>query len=416
MSFVNWQLCIMLSIFHVSESYDAWVYGGSLPSMNIHGGSGNMAIGYNPNEQYIWMLGGQYQETSLLSFNVVTKTFNHYPNYLPTPVSAWSQIYTQIGNILWMVDYQNQISSFNTFDLDTKQFVSGYNSISFPQTVDISSCLASIIGQNQYLAVVGGRNGNALNLLQIFNISSNTWLDESNIPSMNLERTTSSCIVSNNHLYAIGGWNLIEPYYLSSVESLDISEIIQDSVITKQWQFTQGSLSETKENTRTLEHGTDLMVLGGGRYIKTVDIIDTVTNTITSAGPLLYTAVYSTSAIIVDNTAYAFGGTSAGGHINHWQYSVLPTLSPTASPSIFPSINPSQTPSKYPTIAPSIVSSETPTKATNNPTNVPTKYPTIEPTPSINPSQTPSKYPTIAPTPFPTHTGFTFEYIGCYND
>eukprot|EP01083_Nonionella_stella_P195715 720709_1 len=249
----------MLSIFHVSESYDAWVYGGSLPSMNIHGGSGNMAIGYNPNEQYIWMLGGQYQETSLLSFNVITKTFNHYPNYLPTPVSAWSQIYTQIGNILWMVDYQNQISSFNTFDLETKQFVSGYNSISFPQTVEINSCLASIIGQNQYLAVVGGRNGNALNLLQIFNISSNTWLDESNIPTMNLERGTSSCIVSNNHLYAIGGWNLIEPYYLSSVESLDISEIIQDSVITKQWQFTQGSLSETKENTRTLEHGTDLM-------------------------------------------------------------------------------------------------------------------------------------------------------------
>eukprot|EP01084_Bolivina_argentea_P060505 110539_1 len=205
-----------------------------------------MAVSYDSTDDTIWLLGGLYTK-QLISFH--NNTFTDFgSSNLSNYVYGNGQFYSQLQNILWMIDpYYNQ--TFCAFDVETHIFTPSYASVIIPVDVGIHACLTSIDnGVNSYLFVVGGWNQNlgVLDKLQIYNISSGEWLTKS-IPE---PKQDSSCIVHIKHerLYIIGGKR--NGIYFRAIEALFIGNDLQN-IDNEQWEFignltTEYGLSHTR--------------------------------------------------------------------------------------------------------------------------------------------------------------------------
>eukprot|EP01083_Nonionella_stella_P271850 921635_1 len=310
-------------------SYGKWQIGGSIPLPNHM-----MAIGYDAINDTIWLLGGDGQTSKqLVAFDIVTQTF--VLNQTRLSHDVWgNQYFTQIGNILWMINavrspYVTQ--TFSIFNVITSQFTYHYNNIAIPVNTREYACLASTTDNDHksYLFVVGGQDANyaALYLTQIFNISSNTWL--TNAPSMNTNRASFSCIVHNDKLYSIGGHHSIAPYYLDSIEMLDVSNTNLHT-FARTWRYID-SLNVPRERTNAVRYMDKVLVIGGapsgngGGSSNGIHVIDTVTDTVRFHCESLVTPVHHSAPVVVNGTLFAFGGYQYGsGTNNNWQYTVLP--------------------------------------------------------------------------------------------
>eukprot|EP01083_Nonionella_stella_P171990 588894_1 len=301
---------------------------GSMPLANDM-----MAVGYDATHNTTWLLGGRDQASKqLLSFDTQTLSFTQNQNLSH---DIWGeQHFTQIGNILWMINpatdpYTTQI--FSTFNVITSQFQYEYNNIFIPVNTLVAACLASTIDANHsYLFVVGGQSESytSLNSTQIYNISSDLW--QINVPSMDTNRAHLSCIAHNNKLYSIGGGRSTVPFYLDSIEMLDVSTInLRNFAIT--WQYID-PLNIPLRRMSAVRYMDSILVIGGHtgqESSNAIHVIDTISDTVTYYSESLAIATYSTAPVVIDanaGTLIAFGGgIYPGGSIDTWQYTELPT-------------------------------------------------------------------------------------------
>eukprot|EP01084_Bolivina_argentea_P100765 180801_1 len=418
-------------ILEYTSSYNSWVLSSQpLLPRQIFGS----AIGhYN---ETIFILGGFYDKQQLITYDISLNEFNDSGiTSLSHEIYGAGQFYTQNNNIIYMIDnspYPSGIGNkFSIFNVETQQFTYNWNNITIPFPVKAHSCLSY---SNNYLFILGGAggsNGNTvLKQFQIFNVSANEWL--SNVPDMSHVRSDAGCIVHENvnELYVAGG-------YYESIDSISVSNL--SDISNANWYYIGDVLVppngtyNTVSNQRLIITGNDIVIIGGyhsegfDSTLITVTVIDTTTNIIRSGGNLNY-AVRATSAILVNDIIYAFGG-GAGQFYPNWQYKHLtptnePTTSPTynptsipsyipthyptsnpttSNPTITPTYNPSNIPSETPTNYPTSVPTYNPTDITDYPTNNPTYNPTMTYNPTSNPTQIPTYNPIYVPTNNPTN-------------
>eukprot|EP01084_Bolivina_argentea_P059021 107732_1 len=288
-----------------------------------------MAVGYD--NETIWLLGGWRLSRSvnqqLISFK--NGTFeDHGINNLTERVHADAQSYTQMGSYLYIMKMKYDGSHILRFNLHTVRIES--LSTNIPKDVGYGrfACLASY---NGYLYIIGGyNNGVYLADTQIYNVVTDKWL--LNIPSLNMARRGHACIIHNNILYAIGGlgYNGAHKICLDSIEILSITD--PSNIHNKHWSFIS-TLNTPISGSRAVVYGSDILILGGeghGYYANEINVIDTITNKVSIKG-YLDIGLDTTAAIIVNDTAYLFGGKSSpssNGILSSWRRKILPVPSP----------------------------------------------------------------------------------------
>eukprot|EP01083_Nonionella_stella_P157187 510025_1 len=309
-------------------SYSTWIDGSpSLPRE-----SAQMAIAYNNISDIVWLVGGSgANNRQLISFDPNYRNFTDYgQSYLNGDIAGAGQYYSQINNILWMINQEG--TSFDIFDITSASFERNYSSIVFPQKARSTACLASINIDDGYLTVNGGQNtdGYYLNTVQILNLSSNEWLSNDGVPTMNIARGWHSCIVHHKQMYVIGGYDYFSgPTYKSSIERLDVSDL--SNIQSKTW-VQIGDLLKSMWGHRAIMHGHSILVFGGRSrysYNNQINVIDTTTGNVISGGYMGHAAAFM-SPIILQQRIFVFGG-QGESVLNYWQYNSLHTISPTMS-------------------------------------------------------------------------------------
>eukprot|EP01083_Nonionella_stella_P318728 1166477_1 len=252
----------------------------------------------------------------------------------------------------------------------------------------IHPCIASV--DNRYIFVIGGytkSSANERDSMQILDLSTANWTHDG--PSLLIPSKWQTCNTHNYKLYLIGGYST-GLGYLDTVHVLDGIEDMEN-ITNSQWVELSDTLSVARRGLRSVVNEHYIWVLGGqdanGPRVE-VDVVDTVTNSVSWNSNLYVGGGVATVIVPQLNTIFAFGGTTYldGGFVDQLQYSLLPTSPPTRTPSNAPTM---ATPA--PTKPPSVY----PTASTLSPSNAPTAAPTEAPTPSV---------PTTAPT-------FTQKYI-----
>eukprot|EP01083_Nonionella_stella_P112298 330181_1 len=320
----------------------------------IFGGDDNIAVAYN--RQFV-------------TFDINERVFTDHGQYYLTSeqaIEGYAQNYMQIGSELWMIS----LSGTYFVKADTETYNVTVPSTTIPTTVHEAACLS---GSEEYLFVIGGGGDTApaMNTVQIYRISDGQWL--ANVSSLNTKRSTLSCLAFGDKLYAIGGDD--DSTFLDSIETLDISNM--DIIPSKTWDTNWADpLTSGRKATRAVLYGTDIYVIGGkdneGNRLADINVIDTITGTVSSGDTLDYATSYA-SSIIVDNTLYVFAGYSnSDGDLDTYQYSILPTKTPSDTPTLAPSGIPTSPPSNKPSRAPTLLPSIMPTLA---PSQIPTKRP-----------------------------------------
>eukprot|EP01084_Bolivina_argentea_P051236 94242_1 len=348
-------------------------------------------IGYSMDSNDIWILGGPGTTTTLVQFKPETQTT--IINVTNTSYGyCAAQCWTQLGEALYMLPFG--AASINIFNLSTKSFINFGNT--YPGTAEDKRCMASF---DKYFVSVGGYDGYTyVKEVLLYDIAENAWSNGSDLLSV---RAYATCHIVNNILYVIGGWNHVSDA-LNTVETISTSDLIGTQ---NTWITMTDTLSEGKVKHRSTVYKDLIYVVGGwninsGGTLKSVDIINTLTQSIVPDSDLL-TANYHQQIIIVNDILYSFGGCC--GPIQY-QYAIISTYTPTDAPS-----NSSPAPTANPTAAPTNNPTKTPT--TPNPTHAPTPSPSRQPTPAPTtfPTEYPTKYPTKSPTKYPTKSPTTIS-------
>eukprot|EP01083_Nonionella_stella_P129230 392053_1 len=170
------------------------------------------AVAYDSSNNTIWILGDfpyNGDPRSLISYDIDSNIFTDYTaTALSDYVWGWGDFYTQIDDILYMIDPSGD--KLSTFNVNTAQFTYYYQNIDIPLGALNYGCLASI---DDALFVLGA--GPTPSLLdpkkhvQVLNLTTRTWIVSPEVDYLNHGRRSTSCIVHpyNNALYAIGGDN-----------------------------------------------------------------------------------------------------------------------------------------------------------------------------------------------------------------
>eukprot|EP01084_Bolivina_argentea_P305834 528368_1 len=373
-----------------------------------------MSCGYDVINDRIWILGGVPDSTQLVSYETNGSFIDHGESVLSRTTWGWGQYFTVIVGSLWMLAPSG--TSINRFNFETKNFTSDYARPQ--QDVEYYGCLASWMDtkMNPILIVNGGWNSNdgRLNTTQIYNMTSGEWTISPSVPLMANKRDSPACIVIGNVLYSIGGRSEL---VLDSVEMLNVESMIP-------WITLNDTLTKRLFTHRAVLYHQDILIIGGYSYIggngenDEINVINTVTNTITSGGTLDFAVRWPcpVSKYPLDNLIFAFGGWPHSQITNLWQYTTAttaPTTPPTmdtAQPSVLPTVGPTST---YPTTPPTMDTAQPSVLPTVGPTST---YPTTPPTmdtaqPSVLPTVGPtSTYPTIQSSDPPTKSPNVFFY------
>ena len=243
--------------------------------------------------------GGKYNDNQLAEFDLGTKTFvDRGLNALPKEVYGFSQYFTQIESLLYMIDPQD--SMINVYQLSDRNLVTNYSVI--PINVGQYGCLTSSSTQ---LFVIGGAatsSSNSLDSIQILNIQTKDWSEG---PTMLRARERFSCIMhpsDSSVLFAIGGENNLHGY-LKSIEKINIDSGTKEYI---------NDLTVPLLDTRAISYGESIFVIGGYDNLYNVrdlvHIIEPNTGGVTVSDDLLAYGVYGVAAVAVNDTIYAFGG------------------------------------------------------------------------------------------------------------
>eukprot|EP01083_Nonionella_stella_P093296 261398_1 len=366
-----------------SYDYNNWI---EPSSPIISRGVYQPAVGYGSINNTIWILGSHYGqlERQLMSYDIDSNLFTDYSaTALSNDVSGWGDFYTQIDDILYMIDPWND--TLSTFNVNTAQFAYYYQNIEIPHTVsDNDGCLASI---DDALFVLGG--GTSYKYVQVLNLTATTWIVSPEVDYLNHGRRSTSCIVHpyNNALYAIGGIPDTE-----TIEKLHVGDLAHLSQY--KWEFIE-SLPHPMSDLRSVVYENDIVSIGGYNTVTLAEnevfVIDVTTDTVRLSGSMPFDCI-RTGFIVARNVLYSFGGINGEEASNRFQYLNMTgqTHRPTADPTLQPS-----TATEYPSASPTKYPSTSPTKY---PSAAPTKYPSTSPT--KYPSASPTKYHSTSPTKY----------------
>eukprot|EP01084_Bolivina_argentea_P120471 213549_1 len=388
-----WILLVIFMYALSALNYDNWVLVNS-PNPIFPRAFGYAAVGYSSLNNIIWIVGGQTNFRQLTAFNCSSnKIIDYGTSALPYDVWGPAQFYAQHGSLLYVIEQSGYY--LGIFNVDTAVYSS--NNISIPFYVGpATSCLVAFDdGTNEYLAILGGSESNGYNWktrVQILNLTTLDWLGSvTTIPSMNSGRSVSSCNSINGLIHIFAGMSL------SSTEYLNVSDM--NNIASEIWKYGASLTSGQHAYSRSIVYKNDILIIGGGETISQWDKVYALnTDLEIRVEGYLANAIAGTSAIVVADTGYAFGGPgadSSGGYSRLYQ---TIDLSPTPSPTQYPT-NPTASPSEI-TLHPTF----NPTQSTSDPTFYPTNEPTVEPSvhPTIDPTSYPTSYPTIHPTSDPT--------------
>eukprot|EP01084_Bolivina_argentea_P253665 426210_1 len=312
-------------------------------------GDNQMAVGYINNS--IFLIGGALYDFQVTEYNITSnEMIDHGTGAISSAMYGLGQYYTQIGNIVFMIDPEYNGVSFSTYNLFTNDFEYYWNSVNIPIAVRGGGCLA---GNMDYLFVSGGADGNnwGIELLQILNLATLDWISG---PNMNHRRRAHSCNIHTNTktLYVLGGIDNNGGAITPTVEKIFIENFTQQS-----WQELHQRILPTSMH-RSVVFGNYIFIIGGyqnPQFRYRIQSVNCMNDDITHEVAFLDYGMRETSAIIVGNIIYAFGGYTPS-RLNTWQYSILaPTMMPTPTPTnipSLPSIAPTQLPSTSPTAQP----------------------------------------------------------------
>eukprot|EP01084_Bolivina_argentea_P171456 297041_1 len=300
-----------------------------LPAPNFR-----IPIGYNPNTNLVWMVGGPNGANKIVSFNTLTSSYTDYGSISPAIHAPYGKMYTQINNILYFVAGV-PVQSYTLYKLDltnsvpSAQFVSG-----IPVDWVNYGCIAG--GDNYIFVMVG--------VFAIYNINTNTW---TNGPSSTIGSANMAEVTAGGYLYVIGG-----SASQSSIEKIYVGDI--SNIFNYNW-VQIGSLSSVKRYATSVIYNQYVYVIGGSAvadgslYYDTVDVIDTSSDTV-GLSDSVYEPITDVAPVIVDQRIYAFGGSTAAGLQSYYQYyDIGVTGDPTSAPSNIPTDSPSRTPTDSPT-------------------------------------------------------------------
>eukprot|EP01083_Nonionella_stella_P182428 656475_1 len=338
----------------------------------------DLMMAYGEHDGSIYIIGGDKHRKQLTEYDIQQNAIIDLGSSIISDDTRIGGQSTQIGSILYMIDPSGD--KLSVFDMQSKVFENNWHSVTFPQRLDYTGCLAST---TEYLFVVGGYKLFAtLDHLQTYDLSLQTWLST---VYMNELRQGPACLVHpvpSLRLYALGGW---AGFFRSDFESIDI-----DADITQQTWQNRGNLITAMNAGRCVSYSTLIFCVGGRErvdaFLNTIQVIDPMNGDVVTEGDTLGTGVYAPAVVLVGQIIYVFGGGNArvsGDTIGTdiIQYCPLestepiPTKQPTPKPTPPPTSNPSPQPT------PDVVT-YTPTDKpyTTEPTQHPTIFPTAKPT------------------------------------
>ena len=156
------------------------------------------------------------------------------------------------------------------------------------------------------------------------------------VPSMVETRANQGCMVSNGHIYQIGGFNGVYTQdqllaTIDTIERISISDV--KNIQNRNWELLTSRLSYGSHGGAVTEPIYDkIYIIGGfnGTYNignARVDVLNTITNEITHGSPLKY-GVHSPATFRVGDMIFVIGGFIVRGTptnnwkdpINTWQY------------------------------------------------------------------------------------------------
>ena len=314
------------------------------PSENMLIPNLNMAIGHH--QDIIYIIGGTTSslQRGVMEFNSSDNTFLSYDGgAFQKEFYAYSQFYVQIGSILYMTGNSDNYVAW----VDMDSFYLNELWILSEGDKGLEACLT---GLDNSLYYIGGSQ------LWILSIVDQMW----NVgPNMTESRASFSCIAtSNDKLYSVGGY---DDGPLETVEYISSFPVKFWS-----WNYTPNNLTLGLSHTRSVVHHNQIFVIGGNGGSGGTDlvhIIDTISNVVTVSSITLAYPIYGTSAIVINDTIYAFGGQFKNNTINQWQYYHIesPTNEPTPTPTDdYPTAAPLQRPTIAPSRSPTTAPSEIP--------------------------------------------------------
>ena len=260
---------------------------------------------------------GGSHATQLMQYDIANHQLTDYgEDYLRDTMSngigefGVGGYYSQLNTtMLYTIAYEGDyINSYDLQSLSYQQL-----SPAIPITiVDSGACLASSETPSPRLYVTGGKDDDyiAMNDLQVLDLDQSQWL--TNVSSMQYSRLDHGCIVVDERLFVVGGFNLVA------------IEVINVMVIDSASWDTIGNLSDDRYQFGQLIAFQEVIyVIGGntydGGYLDTVYAIDIMSDTMGNVTVLpdkLPYSVVSMGTVIVDNTIYGFGGED--GDFNHF--------------------------------------------------------------------------------------------------
>eukprot|EP01083_Nonionella_stella_P234639 825808_1 len=215
--YVSMTFLLMLTLFlpsHIIASYDysTWI---EPPSPTMPRNVSHAAVGYSSINNRIWILGSYdycCEGQQLMSYDIDSDTFTDYgATALSHPIEGQAEVYTQIGDTVYMIASGNPAWKIATFNVNTAVFTDYYQNIILPQMAYLNGgCLASTEGA---LFVLGGgpnyRPGDSstYDYVQVLNLTTRTWMVSPEIDYLSKGRKNAACVVHpyNNALYVMGG-------------------------------------------------------------------------------------------------------------------------------------------------------------------------------------------------------------------
>ena len=240
---------------------------------------------------------------AVVSFDVETETFTNYgAAVLSMNARAWAQSFAQIGESLYYMDDVGE--NLFRFDLSTGSVDSSF-SVALARS-DYYLSYACVAATNSSIYVVGGYASGYLNKMYILSLSTETWSTGLNLKTA---RYGHACAVDESgQLFAVGGYNGAS-LYLNSVEVLDLNTLVS-------WQLLDDTLERGITHSRLIRDGVNLLTVGGtcgsSCYTTTMNIINTLSRSITVSDGSLDIALDYMAAVVAGDTAYAFGGSNPG--------------------------------------------------------------------------------------------------------
>eukprot|EP01084_Bolivina_argentea_P000776 1431_1 len=317
--------CIIL-LNTASASYIPWTLGHPEMPRGLYG----HALAYDDYNNRIWIIGGVNASKQLMSFDINTFSFNDHGKqkmnnlilhgiYQPNTASY----YSQLNNIVYMVDVVGDIYTMmtetgsiqlNTINAPYEGYYQYIPAIgqSFWVNWWRDSCLSAFTMKHDYLFVAGGATYfsppyNETNGAFIFDITDNNWL---NVPTMPYKLIGHSCSVVDQVIYVIGGYNQFNAYDI--IQTLDITELT--NIENQTWKKMNQTLFSVRVRHNAIVYGTNIVVIGGmddpnlpwySHYIPSLDIIHTITNTVSYVGTLNFNIDTGASIIAQPRQLYA---------------------------------------------------------------------------------------------------------------